>query len=56
MLPINCRRDENDLQRPPPSEAPNPNEPIEGPKGADPGPSPEPQWTPERESEPVLVQ
>ena len=57
MLPMICRRDGHALEKPPGNpDGPNPNDPIEGPKGADPGPNAEPTWTPERESEPVTVE
>jgi hypothetical protein len=51
---IQCRREGHDPQRNPPSpDVPDPNDPIEGPRGAEPVPDADAHWTPERESTPV---
>jgi hypothetical protein len=53
MTPLILRRDEPS-RNPPPGEAPDPNDPIETPRGADPAPGPEEPSPPERETTPIL--
>lgn len=52
---IIARREGHDAQRTPPGsgDQPDPNEPLDEPKGAEPAPGPEEAWSPARETEPV---
>jgi hypothetical protein len=50
MIPTFLRREGHDPQRPVPSpEVPEPTEPVDGDRHSEPGPGPEPMWTPEHE-------
>ncbi len=53
LPPLRLRREGHDPSPPRPDE-PEPNDPIETPKGADPGPDPDAPHAPEPESTPVV--